>query len=85
MEEGAPTLHNSMVGTGEPYAKWNKAGGERLLPYDLTFKWNLIDKTNKQAKYNQRLWNKEQSDSNQRVGERRIMGENKVRANKEHF
>ena len=24
------------------------------IPYDLTYKWNLISKTNKQAKYNQR-------------------------------
>ena len=23
-------------------------------PYDLTYKWNLINKTNKQAKYKQR-------------------------------
>ena len=34
------------------------------IPYDLTYKWNLITKTNKQAKYNQRHWNKEQTDSN---------------------
>ena len=25
-------------------------GGERQIPYDLTYKWNLINKTNKQAK-----------------------------------
>ena len=31
----------------------NKPGGERQIPYDLTFNWNLINKTNKQAKYNQ--------------------------------
>ena len=24
------------------------------IPYDLTYKWNLINKTNKQSKYNQR-------------------------------
>ena len=35
---------------GEHYAKWNKPGGERQIPYDLTYKWNLINKTNKQAK-----------------------------------
>ena len=23
------------------------------IPYDLTYRWNLINKTNKQAKYNQ--------------------------------
>ena len=53
-KEGAPTLHDSMNGNGEHYAKCNKPGGERQIPYDVTYKWNLIDKTNKQAKYNQR-------------------------------
>ena len=56
-KEGAPTICDSMDGTGEPYAKWNKPGGEGQIPYDLTFIWNLINKTNKQAKYNQRHWN----------------------------
>ena len=46
-KEGAPTLHHSMDGTGEHYAKWNKPGGERQISYDLTYKWNLINKTNK--------------------------------------
>ena len=47
--EGAPTLCNSMDGTGEHYAKRNKPGGERQIPYDLTFNRNLIKKTtNKQ-------------------------------------
>ena len=32
----------------------NKPGGKREMPYDLTYKWNLINKKNKQAKYNQR-------------------------------
>ena len=54
-KEGAPTLCDSMDGTGEHYAKWNKPGGERQIPYDLAYKWNLINKTNKQAKYNQKL------------------------------
>ena len=31
-KEGAPTLHNSMDGTGEHYAKRNKPGGERQIP-----------------------------------------------------
>ena len=56
-KEGAPILCNSMDGTGEHYAKWNKPGGERQIPYDLIFKWNLINKTNKQAKDNHRHWN----------------------------
>ena len=41
----------------EHYAKWNKPGGERQIPYDFIFKWYLINKINKQAKYNQRHWN----------------------------
>ena len=40
--EGAPTLRNSMDGTEEHYAKWNKPGGKRQIPYDLTYKWSLI-------------------------------------------
>ena len=39
-----------MDGTGENYAKCNEPGSERQIPYDLTYKWNLINKTNKQAK-----------------------------------
>ena len=35
---------NSMVGTGEHCAKCNKPGDERQIPYDLTYKWNLISK-----------------------------------------
>ena len=53
-KEGAPTPHNSMDGTGEHYAKWNKPGSERQIPYDLTFNWNLINKTNNPEKYNQK-------------------------------
>ena len=50
------TLCDCMDGTGEHYAKWNKTGGERHIPYDLTINRNLINKTNKQAKYSQRHW-----------------------------
>ena len=46
---GTPTLCNSMDGTGEHYAKWNRPGGERQIPYNLTYKWNLMNKTNKWA------------------------------------
>ena len=35
-KEGAPTISNSMDGTGEHYAKWNKPGVKRQVPYDLT-------------------------------------------------
>ena len=55
-----------MDGTGEHHAKWNKPGGEIQIPDDLTYKWNLINKINKRAKWNQRYWNKEQTDSDQR-------------------
>ena len=48
-KERSPTLFESMDGTGEHYAKWNKPGGKRQPPYDLAYKWNLINKTNKQA------------------------------------
>ena len=83
-KEGAPTLCISMDGTGEHYAKWNKPGGEGQIPYYLTYKWNIINKTNKQAKYNQRRWSKEQTDSNQRGGGKGIMKERKGRIIKEH-
>ena len=81
---GAPRIHDIMDGTGEHYAKLNKPGGEREIPYDLTYKWNLINKTNKQAKYNQRHWNEEQTISNQRGGCRELMEENKEMAIKEN-
>ena len=55
------------------------------VPYDLTYKWNLINKTNKQAKCNQRHWNKEQTDSNQRGGGREIKGERRGRIIKERL
>ena len=42
------------IQTGKYYVKRNKPGGERQIPYDLTFNRNLINKTNKQAKYNPR-------------------------------
>ena len=35
-KKGAPTLCDSTDGTGEYYAKWNKSGSERQIPYDLT-------------------------------------------------
>ena len=72
---GAPALHDSTGGTGEHYAQWKNSGGEREISFDLTYKWNLINKTNKRAKYNQRCWNKEQTDSNQRGGSREITWE----------
>ena len=68
-KEGTSTLHDIMDGTGEHYAKWKKPDGERQIPYDLTYKCNLINKANKWVKFNQRHVKKEQTDSNQRGGE----------------
>ena len=31
-KEGTPTLRDSMDGTGEHYAKWNKPDSERQIP-----------------------------------------------------
>ena len=39
-KEGTPTLYNSMDRSGEHYAKGNKPGSERQMPYDVTYKWN---------------------------------------------
>ena len=60
------------------------------MPYDLTYKWNLINKTNKGAKKNQRHGNKKQTDSDQRgrgreiKGERRGMGQVKEHVPRTH-
>ena len=48
-KEGSPTTPDSMDGAGEHYAKWDKPGGERQIPYDFNSKCNLINKTNKWA------------------------------------
>ena len=55
------------------------------MPFDLSCKWNLINKTNKQAKYNHRHGNKEQADSNKKRGGREITGERRGRVIKEHI
>ena len=49
-KEKTLSFRNSMDGTGEYFAKWNKPGGKRQIPYDLTYNRNLMNKTNKQAK-----------------------------------
>ena len=63
-KEGAPTFCNSMDGTGESYAKWDKPVSERQMPYNLTYKKNLMKK-NKLMDHH-RHGNMEQTDSNQR-------------------
>ena len=52
-KEGAPSLCDSMDGTGEHYANFNKPEGEGQIPCDLTFNWNIINRKN-ETKYNQR-------------------------------
>ena len=42
--ERTPPFPDSMDGTGEYYAKWNKPGSERQMPYDLSYKRNLMIK-----------------------------------------
>ena len=54
---GASTLCDFMDGTGEHYGKWKKPGSERQIPYDLTFYWHLINKTNMEAKYDIEIGN----------------------------
>ena len=39
-----------MDGTGKHYAKRNKPDGEGQIPYDLTFNWNIINKSKKANK-----------------------------------
>ena len=80
-KEGAPTLCDSMDGPEEHYAKWNKPVSEGQIWYDLTFNSNLITKRKKEAKYTQRHWNWEQTDSNQRGGGRGYWGEGFFRNN----
>ena len=47
----------------------NFVGGCTIkIPYDLTYKWNLINKRNKQAKYNQKHGNKELTVTRGEVG-----------------
>ena len=49
-EEGTLTLRDSIGGTGEHYAKWNKPGCKRQIPYDLTYNRNIVNKTNKRVR-----------------------------------
>ena len=49
-------------------------GIERQILYDLTQKWDLINKTNERTKKNQRRGNKEQTDNDQRGERRGIIG-----------
>ena len=41
-------IMKALDGTGEHFAKWNKPGVKRQIPYDLTYCCNLINKTSQQ-------------------------------------
>ena len=45
-KERMSTFCNSIDRTGEYYAKWNEPVGERQIPYDLTYKRNVMNKIN---------------------------------------
>ena len=36
------------------YAEWNKSDRERQIPYNLTYMWNLENKTNEQTNHNRK-------------------------------
>ena len=74
-KEGAPTLTTAWMEWESIMLSEISQVVKKEIPYDFTYKWNLINKTNKQGKYNQRHGNKEQIDSNQR-------GEGKERTGK---
>ena len=40
------TFCNGVDGPEEHYAKWNKPGRERQIPYDFTHMWNRVNKLN---------------------------------------
>ena len=48
-------IWDNMDGPRGYYAQWNKSGGERQIPYDFTYMWNLKHKTNEHTKQN---WNR---------------------------
>ena len=55
-EEGIPTVCESLVGTGEYYATWNKSVGETQIPYDLTYKRNITNKNKRMSKTEPKAW-----------------------------
>ena len=61
----------------------NKSGGERQILYGLTCKWNLINKTNKKANYNQDTEIKNKLIVTRAEGEG-VTGERRERIHKEH-
>ena len=82
-KEGTSILHDSMVGTGEHYAKSNKPGNERQIPYNLTCKWNLIKQTRKHNRTRGKEINYK-TNSDQKGGGRFITGKKGKSQVKEH-
>ena len=54
------------------HTKWSKSEGERQIPYDITYMWNLIYDTNLSTKQKQTHRHREQTCGCQKEGE---MGE----------
>ena len=50
------TFVYSMNGTRQHYAKWNKPGGKRQIPYDLTYKRDLMNKNKLMSKIEPEAW-----------------------------
>ena len=50
------TIYDSVDGTEEYYGKWNKPGGERQIPYDLTYKRDTMNKNKSTSKTEQETW-----------------------------
>ena len=48
-KEWNPDICDNMDGPRVYYAKWNKSDGEKQIPYDFTYMWNLKNKTNEQT------------------------------------
>ena len=48
-ERNTSSICDGIDGTGEYYAKLGKPGGERQIPYDLTYKRNLRSKIEPEA------------------------------------
>ena len=59
-------MFDSMDGAGEHYAKGNKPVRETQIPYDLTYRWNLMNKGNSQTELTPR--HREQTDDCQMRG-----------------
>ena len=55
-KERTPIFPIVVDGTEEYYGKWNKPGGERQIPYDLTYKRDTMNKNKSTSKTEQETW-----------------------------